>query len=236
MSKNLKLNAALFPNRGYLPPRQRNNNMDNIRNLIFDFGNVLFHLDLSATERVLRERLGDQFEQAKAQWTGQDIFLRYQNGAISTAKFIDALCRGADPPLAEEEAVTAWNAIFIGMPSEYFDLLEQLRKRYRVFLLSNINDLHAQWIDRYMAQVHQKGDFKQRYFDGVYYSHLIGLSKPDRQIYAYVLRDADLKPRETVFIDDLEENVRAAEALGIRGIVKAPEVETAQLMRAFLSI
>ncbi|MCS7037239.1 MAG: HAD family phosphatase [Saprospiraceae bacterium] len=210
--------------------------MSGLQNLIFDFGNVLFHLDLGATERQLRRLLGDdRFEAARAKLRAADVFNRYETGALSTEVFIEVLRRSSEPALTEAEVLEAWNAIFIGMPSEYFDLLERLRERYRVFLLSNINDLHARWIDRYMAEEHQRHDFRERYFDAVYYSHEVGLRKPDERIYAYVLQDAGLKPEETIFIDDLEANVRAAEALGIRGIVKTPDIDTAQLMRSFLT-
>ncbi len=210
--------------------------MSDFRNIIFDFGNVLFHLDLGATERRLRQLLGDgQFEAARAKLQAADVFNRYETGALSTELFVDALRRSAEPMLTEAEVLEAWNAIFIEMPAEYFDLLERLRERYRLFLLSNINELHARWIDQYMAEKHQRSDFRQRYFDAVYYSHEVGLRKPDTRIYTYVLHHAGLLPQETVFIDDLEVNVRAAEALGIRGIVKPPHVDTAQLMRAFLN-
>ncbi len=208
--------------------------MAQIRNIIFDFGNVLFQLDLSATERQLQQRLGSQFEAAREKWLAADVFHRYEIGALTTEAFVEAVRFAPAPPLEEREVLEAWNAIFIGMPAEYFDLLERLRAHYRVFLLSNINDLHARWIDCYMEKVHQRGNFRERYFERVYYSHEVGLRKPDRRIYAHVIQDAGLLPEQTVFIDDLEVNVRAAEALGLRGIVKTPEMDTAQLMRSFL--
>jgi putative hydrolase of the HAD superfamily len=219
----------------YLPGKSKTR-MSGFQNIIFDFGNVLFHLDLGATERRLRHLLGDdRFEAARARLRAADVFNRYETGALSTEAFIASIRKATEPALTEAEVLDAWNAIFIEMPAEYFDLLERLRERYRVFLLSNINDLHARWIDQYMAEKHQRSDFRQRYFDAVYYSHEVGLRKPDERIYSYVLQDAGLRPEETVFIDDLEVNVRAAESVGIRGIIKTPDMDTAQLMRAFLS-
>lgn len=208
--------------------------MTAIKNIIFDFGNVLFDLDLSATDRTLQQLLGDQYPTAKANLLADDVFRLYEVGGLSTDEFVDALCRAAEPPLSPEQVVAAWNAIFIGMPRERFDLLLALRQRYSVFLLSNINDLHANWIDGYMAREHGLSDFQSRYFDAVYYSHLVRLRKPDRDIYEYVLADAELLPGETVFIDDLEPNVAAAQAVGIRGILKTPEVDILTLMRPFV--
>lgn len=182
--------------------------MPHFQNIIFDFGNVLFDLDLGATERYLRQLLGDRFEAARTKLSTEEVFQRYETGMLSTATFIEKMRHVIEPPLSEGEVLHAWQAIFIGMPREYFLLLEQLRKQYRVFLLSNINELHAQWIDNYMMEKHQLKDFRQRYFDAVYYSYEIGLRKPDERIYLHVLKDAGLDPKETVFIDDQEVNVR----------------------------
>ncbi|MEQ1746494.1 MAG: HAD family phosphatase [Saprospiraceae bacterium] len=203
------------------------------KNIIFDFGNVLFDLDLGATERVLRQLLGGRFGPAQEKLLASDVFRLYEVGGISTEEFVDALYQAAHPLLSAEQAVAAWNAIFIGMPRERFDMLLRLRQRYQVFLLSNINDLHANWIDAYMAREHGLTDFQLRYFDGVYYSHLVRLRKPDRDIYEYVLADAELLPGETVFIDDLEPNVQAAREVGIRGILKKPDTDILDLMCPF---
>lgn len=209
--------------------------MTAIKNIIFDFGNVLFDLDLGATEREMQRLLGDRYPAAKEKLLAADVFRLYEVGGLSTDEFVDALCRAAEPPLRVEQVVDAWNSIFIGMPRERFDLLLRLRQRYQVFLLSNINDLHANWIDAYMAREHGLSDFQSRYFDAVYYSHLMRLRKPDRDTYEYVLTDAELLPGETAFIDDLESNVAAAQAVGIRGILKTPDVDILAMMRPFAS-
>lgn len=209
--------------------------MPPIQNIIFDFGNVLFDLDLPAIQREMRRLLGEQYPAAKARLTQYRVFELYETGGLSTDDFIDTLRSTARPPLSADQVTAAWNTIFIGMPTERFELLLQLRRRYQVFLLSNINELHAAWIDAYMQREHGLTDFLPRYFDAVYYSHLIRLRKPDPEIYEYVLADAELTPAETLFIDDLEENVATARMLGIQGVVKTPELDIAQYMRGLLT-
>ena len=194
-------------------------NMQPVKNIIFDFGNVLFDLDLPAVERNLKIYNGENFEAAKEKLFRDKVFELYETGGLSTEEFIDAIRFASEKPLEKEQVVAAWNSIFLAMPKERFDMLLRLRERYKVFLLSNINDLHATWIDYYMIREHGIEDFHARYFDGVYYSHLIRLRKPDREIYEYVLADAELVPEETVFFDDMEVNVEAAKAVGIRGIL-----------------
>ncbi|MBL7796676.1 MAG: HAD family phosphatase [Saprospiraceae bacterium] len=206
-----------------------------MQNIIFDFGNVLFDLDLGATDREIRRLLGDHYAAAREKLQADDVFRLYEVGGLSTEEFVDALCRASGQRLSAEQVVAAWNSIFIGMPRERFDMLLRLRGHYPVFLLSNINDLHANWIDDYMAREHGLSDFQSRYFDGVYYSHLIRLRKPDRDIYEYVLADAELLPGQTVFIDDLEPNIQAAQELGITGILKTPDEDILDLVeRMFL--
>ena len=193
--------------------------MQSVKNIIFDFGNVLLDLDLPSIERHFRQFFGEQYETAREKLRRSHVFELYETGGLSTEEFVDILRFSADPPLSAEQVVAAWNSIFIGMPKHRFDLLLRLRQEYKVFLLSNINDLHAAWIDEYMVREHGIPDFQARYFDAVYYSHLIRLRKPDREIYEYVLADAELVPEETIFFDDLPVNIEAARQAGIRGVL-----------------
>ena len=114
----------------------------------------------------------------------------------------------------------------------------------RYFLIAAKGDELLDWremVDRYRGSPshilegsdHGLSDFESRYFDAVYYSHLIRLRKPERDIYEYVLADADILPGETLFIDDLEENIAGAAELGIRGIVKTPDRDIIDILSAF---
>ena len=201
-----------------------------IRNIVFDFGNVLFDLDLPAIGREIQRLVGDQYETVRERLQRSGVFELYETGGLTTEEFVDAIRLAGPAPLSAEQVIAAWNSIFIGMPRERFDMLLRLRQQYNVFLLSNINDLHATWIDDYMLREHGLTDFQSRYFDGVYYSHLIRLRKPDREIYEYMLADAEILPQETLFIDDLEENVKAAREVGIQGLVKRAEIDVLELI------
>ncbi len=193
--------------------------MTPIKNIIFDLGNVLLDLDLGATGRRLSELSGGSFDAARTTLQASGIFETYEVGGISSEEFVDAISQAFSPALPHESVVEAWNAILLGFPAERFEMLLRLRERYSVFLLSNINDLHARWIDDYMAREHGLTDWHLPHFDTAYYSHFIRLRKPNRDIYEYVLADADLRPEETIFFDDLEPNIAGAQAVGIRGIL-----------------
>lgn len=203
-----------------------------VQNIIFDFGNVLFDLDLGAFEREMKQLLGKSYTAVKEQLLEERIFELYETGGLDTEEFVrkiaalgDTAAPGACSP---EQVMDAWNAIFIGMPRHRFDMLLRLRQQYKVFLLSNINDLHERWIADYMIREHGLSGYESLYFDGVYFSHLIRLRKPAPEVFEYVLADAEILPEETMFFDDLPENVEAAKQLGILGVWHEPgtDIET----------
>jgi glucose-1-phosphatase len=196
-----------------------------MKNIIFDFGNVLFDLDLPKIPQGFAALAGDQYQAAMEQLRRNRVFELYETGGMDTEEFLTQICNSIQPAPDPEQVKTVWNAIFVDLPKHRLEFLLTLRQRYKVFLLSNINDLHLRWIEDYLIREHGIHDFESRYFDGVYYSHLIRLRKPDQDIYEYVLADAELQPHETVFFDDLKENIAAAEALGIRGAWHDPARE-----------
>jgi putative hydrolase of the HAD superfamily len=202
-----------------------------IKNIIFDFGNVLLDIDMERAAREIQGLMGAGYAAARARLARDKVFELYEVGGLTTPDFVDSIRFASDPPLTVEQVIGAWNGIFIGMPAERFDMLLRLRERYQVFLLSNINDLHERWINAYMEREHGIHDFERRYFDAVYYSHLIRLRKPDREIYEYVLADAELVPEETIFFDDLEVNIAGARLVGIQGILHPPGTEITEAVR-----
>jgi len=205
-----------------------------IKNIIFDFGNVLLNLDSGATARKMQTLLGAKFDEAYGKLRQARVFELYEVGGLSTEEFVDALRLCVSPALNEAEVIDAWNAVLLDFPLARMDMILRLRERYQVFLLSNINDLHARSIDAYMLREHGMDDFQTRFFDAVYYSHLIRLRKPPREIYEYVLADAELVAEETVFFDDIQANIEAACAVGIKGVWHEAGSEIIEKMQHFL--
>jgi HAD superfamily hydrolase (TIGR01509 family) len=95
-------------------------------------------------------------------------------------------------------------------------MLQQSRKNYRIFLLSNTNSIHFQ---QYTDDFYEKYSIQMiDLFDALFLSYEIGIHKPDEGIYTHVLKYANLKPSECVFIDDSLPNIEAAALIGIAGI------------------
>lgn len=125
--------------------------------------------------------------------------------------------------LTPERITEAWDAMLINFPPERIELLKSLKSRYRTFLLSNTNAIHLKKFGQ-MYKDTMGGGSLEDCFEKAYYSHLIGLRKPNKEAYEFVLNDQGLKPEETLFIDDTFPNIETAAALGIKTLyIKPPE-------------
>jgi putative hydrolase of the HAD superfamily len=179
-----------------------------IKNIIFDFGDIFINLDKPATYREMA-KLGvtDITEEMMS------VYHKYEKGLISTEAFLNFYHDKFS--IAKEDLIFAWNAILSDFPKKRLDFLKDLAdsKKYRLFLLSNTNDLHIKWIQDSLGKVFYN-EFKNS-FEQFYLSHEINFRKPDSEIYEFILKENNLISDETLFVDDLKENTDAANKLGI---------------------
>ncbi|MFT4575777.1 MAG: FMN phosphatase YigB (HAD superfamily) [Polaribacter sp.] len=180
-----------------------------IKNIIFDFGDIFINLDKEATYKELAKLGVDQISEDMMETAHQ-----YEKGEVSTDDFIEFFREKIK--LSKEELVFAWNAILLDLPKQRLQFLKELvaSKKYRLFLLSNTNDMHIKWIQNDWGSELYK-EFKNC-FEQFYLSHEIHFRKPNLDIYQFVLQENKLKAEETFFIDDTLENTMAAEKLGIQ--------------------
>jgi len=180
-----------------------------VKNIVFDFGDIFINLDKEATYKELA-KLG------LSQITEEMIAVAYQyeKGEISTDAFVDFFHENFK--IDKSDLIDAWNAILLDFPIHRLEFLQELAtsKKYRLFLLSNTNDLHIKWIQKKWGSA-LYGQFKNC-FEQFYLSHEIHFRKPNADIYEFVLKKNKLNPKETFFIDDTIENTIAAEKLGIQ--------------------
>lgn len=180
-----------------------------IKNIIFDFGDVFLNLDKQSLFRQIDPALIVQkFDQFDA------LNKEYEVGHISTDTFIDRVLELL-PELDRNKVERYWNGILLDFPESRLDFLEDLAKtgKYRLFLLSNTNAMHFDFLPGHMGQ-DRFNRFKSG-FEGFYLSHEIGLRKPGAEVFRFVLDTNGLDPGETLFIDDSIENIKGADALGI---------------------
>jgi FMN phosphatase YigB (HAD superfamily) len=179
-----------------------------IKNIVFDFGDIFINLDKKRFAREL-QKLGISQESEEM----LPVLYQYEKGLISTEKFIAFFEEKLE--ISSEKLVKAWNSILLDFPNERLHFIQELAesKKYRLFLLSNTNDLHIYWIQKNWG-MEQYNAFKIC-FEQFYLSQEINLRKPNNNIYEFVLKTNGLVPKETLFIDDTKENTDAAKALGI---------------------
>ncbi|MFY0629314.1 MAG: HAD family phosphatase [Flavobacteriaceae bacterium] len=181
-----------------------------IKNIVFDFGDVFINLDKEATILELHALGVKEITDSMV-----DIYQGYEIGKYSTKEFT-AEFTAMFPEISSEEFIRSWNAILKDFPLHRLEFLKELTasNKYRLFLLSNTNDLHIKWIQQdWGLELYE--EFKSC-FEQFYLSHEIEMRKPNADIYEYVLNENNLAAEETIFIDDTKENTDAANALGIK--------------------
>ena len=188
-----------------------------IQTIIFDFGDVFLNLDKPATLREF-SKLGN------VQLTSeiQEINNQYEIGAIPTDLFIKSYL-DLLPKASENQIIDAWNAILLDFPEHRLEFIKKLASKndYKLILLSNTNELHINWVKENISFYEE---FKSC-FDAFYLSHEIGLRKPEKNIFQFILKKHQIHPEETIFIDDTKKNTDAAYSLGIHVWNNNPKTE-----------
>ncbi len=186
-----------------------------MKNLIFDFGGVLVNLDkdicVSEFKKINAEEVGHYVDFC----IQEDLFHELEIGAITIPQFCDEVRRKASGCTAsDEQIVHAWASLLTDVPVHRLQELIALKKRYRLFLLSNTNEIHwSQAENEFFRQI--LGLTVDDYFEKCYLSNRLGMIKPSPEIFQLVLQENELDPEETVFIDDSPKNCAAAETVGI---------------------
>lgn len=188
-----------------------------IKHIIFDLGNVLLNIDPSLTDKALRELNIPDFDKVYSNLNEKNIFHDLEINAISPKQFIDSIREASGLALEDFQIIDAWNALLLDFPLRRLQILQQLQLHYDLVLLSNTNEIHEEYFNKVLHKAHGIPNIGV-FFDKVYYSHRIGMRKPNPAIFQRVIDDCSFKPEHTLFIDDLEQNTLAAESLGIRTI------------------
>ncbi|MDQ8012072.1 MAG: HAD family phosphatase [Flavobacterium nitrogenifigens] len=179
-----------------------------INAIIFDFGDIFINLDKPATISGL-QKLGMK------EWNNEfdQLNLSFEVGAISPEDFVGGFQKQL-PNASKEDILKAWNAVLADFPFYRLEFLQELSKKYRLFLLSNTDSIHINTFETKSGVSFYK-DF-YACFEKVYFSFDIGMRKPDPKIYQFVLEQNNLVAEKTLFVDDKTENTDSAATLGIK--------------------
>ena len=177
--------------------------------ILFDLGRVLVNIDFDAFPRGLG--LAPEHANPEDRRSVGQLVVQYETGRIATDAFLRKLAALLGGRYSEERLLNAWNAIIQEDNAAIAPIVEEVQSRYRTAVLSNTSPTHFQ---KALAESRLLKRFTKHYL-----SYQIGAMKPDPAVFEYVIRDLAVQPGEVVFIDDIAENVAAANKQGLVGII-----------------
>jgi len=183
-----------------------------IKNIIFDFGGVLLNLNMqacvSAFIRLGYDKIGELIDHYKQ----KGLFLLFEEGKISTDDFFTELQKIVGLQASIEDLKQAYLSFLGDLPKHKLNLILELRKTHKVYMLSNIN----QFIFEYCKKTYFETDNHvfNDYFDKAYLSFEMGVCKPDKLIFEKMIEDAEITPNQSLFLDDGVKNIETAKNLG----------------------
>jgi putative hydrolase of the HAD superfamily len=188
--------------------------------ILFDLGGVL--IELAGVDRML-ELCNHAFsaDELWMRWLASEGVRRFESGRSGPDAFGAAMLDEFGLSIAATqflEEFTAWpKGVFPGS----FELLEQLSTAYQLACLSNTNALHWPRVCDEMGLA--------RHFEYTFASHLVGMLKPDIEIFQHVVEQLGCPPARILFLDDNQLNVASARAAGMvaRRVAGLAEVRAA---------
>lgn len=183
-----------------------------IEAFLFDLGGVIVDIDPQRPIKAFKNLGFNEVDTLIAQSHHDGLFKDLERGDIQEKEFIDGLKARICKPVCDNEILAAWNSILVNLPIERVKILGYLHQNYPTYLLSNTNGIHQ----RLFSKMAEGYDQIEDLFTDVFYSYRLGCSKPDTKIYEKVIKESGLNPETTLFLDDSEINLKAAEGLGFK--------------------
>lgn len=203
-----------------------------IKNIIFDFGNVILPLDLKASAQAMTSLLKIPYDAYHQEMPA--FFRDFEIGKINTSEFIELLKKESKQSFSDQDFLQAWNAILLVIPNTTISFLETLRKRHKLYLFSNTNEVHIGCVkDKMGIEAFQSFE---KLFEKAWYSHRIGYRKPDIAAFEFVLQNAAIRADETIFVDDGKMHIEGASRVGLHTRWHSPDQHISFTMKDFLEV
>jgi HAD superfamily hydrolase (TIGR01509 family) len=189
----------------------------NIRHIILDFGGVIINIDYKKTEEAFVKLGITDFAELYSQKEQTELFNQLETGKIGRAEFVAAIKKLTKKEISEQQIIDAWDAMLLDIPLRRLQILQQLQLHFDLFLLSNTNEIHEEAFNKMLKSLcgfNSMGVF----FDKVYFSHRLGMRKPDKEIFQFILDETGINPEKTLFVDDSPQHIETAKTLGIQTI------------------
>lgn len=169
--------------------------------ILLDLGGVLIDVDYHAAARAFNALGFTDFETLYSKAQQDHLFDGFETGELSPAEFRERIRQLHRSEITDAQIDGCWNAMLGSVPPERLALVEQLKTRYQVLLLSNTNAIHVPAFEAIIAKENSIHDFKSL-FHGAYYSCEMHLRKPNADAFHHVLNSHGADASRTLFIDD----------------------------------
>jgi putative hydrolase of the HAD superfamily len=186
-----------------------------IKNIILDWGGVIINIDYMRTKNAFIGMGLKDFEDHYTQFQQKEIFDLLDVGKISGEQFFSELHKHMPNGTSVGQLKDAWNAMLLDFPEENYQLLMDLKDKYRTFLFSNTNEPHLQYYFKKLEKWYGITEMDPL-FEKAYYSCRFGMRKPDPESFRTIIKENDLDPSETLFVDDSIQHIEGAKEAGLR--------------------
>jgi len=193
------------------------------KTVIFDLGRVLVHFDFKRGYRALEGLCPHEAADIPKLLAGTGLVERFETGLVEPRDFVAEITRVLDLSVDYEGFCEIWSSIFMHtlVPES---MLEGLKARYRLLLLSNTNAIHFEMVRRSYPML--------RHFDDLILSYEVKAMKPQPAIYRAAIERAECEPGECFYTDDIAEYVAGAQAMGIDAVQFQGAERLAEEMKA----
>ncbi len=185
-----------------------------IQNIVFDWGGVITNIDHNKTIDAFKNLGLKNFDEYFTHTYQNKLFQNFEIGAITAPEIRKEIKKVLPENVNDNDIDDAWCALLLDTPEINIKILKKLNSDFNLYLLSNTNEIHATYYNNKLRK-----DLKinfPAFFKKVYYSHTAGMRKPNADIFEYILNDAGIHARETLFIDDTEANIDTADKFGFQ--------------------
>jgi HAD superfamily hydrolase (TIGR01549 family) len=178
-----------------------------IQTIIFDLGKVIIPFDFGRGYAAMQPHCPFPAADIPARIGTTDLVIRLESGLIEPRDFYAELRKLLELEIEYEQFCGIWSSIFLPETLIPESMVEALRKRYRMIVLSNTNEIHFDVVRKNYPII--------QHFDHLVLSHEVQAMKPDPRIYAAALKHAGCPPENCFFTDDIPAYVEGARRAGI---------------------
>ena len=185
--------------------------------VLFDFGNVLIDLDYPKIIQEFKKVANKNQENIRKLVMDSKVLIKFETGQIGPDRFLSAVNQILATNLSEEEFEAIWNSMLKSITKERMDKVLEIGKKFDTYILSNSNITHEIAFEAMVMDATGKESIRD-FVKEAYFSHEIGMRKPDQDIYEFVIDDISNYPSRMLFLDDRLDNIEAARTAGMKAV------------------